>query len=428
MASPDASQTLETFFDLELGGLKQIYKNPNIPIDMTLTIDTVWTVSMTLWDQTGFEVEPYIWQSKGGDGFTGKFQFGYQKPNLQSPLIPFQITNYDSKVEENSFRLTILGNLDFRPNSSCNQANGTVTTVFQKFCDTYGWTLQIDPPLGPSQMMETGRHNIESTELREMQFTKQANESDWSMIQRLVRYCRSSTGKGGYSAHQSLDSNGNKVLMVSQPKDGNQADFSYVVQTQDSEVVSWQPHVSFQGILGSNEIHWNTVQKVSGYDQKVNMTQGLLQPYIPNPGGNPFNPLIQSTPTKPDPSQILQVGGAETFENASVNGALRYRTMGGSSSASLFNNALTGTKEAMYGINGATLVIQGDPNIMTPLQMVQVSFYYPVTDKNLNTGQQLHYTSGLYQISKIIHSIRAGEYLTTLELERPTFLTPASPQ
>ncbi len=68
----------------------------------------------------------------------------------------------------------------------------------------------------------------------------------------------------------------------------------------------------------------------------------------------------------------------------------------------------------------ATLTLVGDPSLgfKDINQNVEVIFYMPSNYFRDTQAKELHYTSDTYSISGIVHSIKSGEYTTTLQLER----------
>jgi hypothetical protein len=79
--------------------------------------------------------------------------------------------------------------------------------------------------------------------------------------------------------------------------------------------------------------------------------------------------------------------------------------------------------EWMDSLN-ATLVIQGDPSVApiltgaTGLATCEVTSYWPINYNTPNATPEKDYTSGVYDIMKVVHQISPGSYTTTLYLTR----------
>jgi hypothetical protein len=270
-------------------------------------------------------------------------------------------------------------------------------------------------------MRDTGLQNSDTTELAEMKHTKWQNETDMSYVNRIIQYCRDGRGRSGYCTVFTDGSNGNpKTLKVFIPDPSKDVSATYTVQAADSNVIHWKPSISVNpSVLGAHDIHFNTTLPISGDNAKLNINQPLMQQQGLLPPSPPVRPLIQSTRPGGDPTQIIQTGGAETFESASVNGAVRNRTGGSPSPYSGFNAYISQAGILNENCRQAELVIIGDPNCPTVGEFVQVNFNYPVTYKNMSAAPQKHYSSGRYRINKIRHEIGvSGLYTTTLSLGR----------
>jgi hypothetical protein len=133
----------------------------------------------------------------------------------------------------------------------------------------------------------------------------------------------------------------------------------------------------------------------------------------------PVQPLLSSLPVKPAPKQLIQVGGAENFESASVQGAMRMRTAGSPSPYAGFNPFLNKAVGIMAACQKAELTVVGDPYAPINGQVIQVNNNYPITYANLNDTPSQDYSSGQWMIVKAVHSISiSGVYLTTFGLNR----------
>jgi hypothetical protein len=140
--------------------------------------------------------------------------------------------------------------------------------------------------------------------------------------------------------------------------------------------------------------------------------------YVTPDNSFPPQPFLQSTPPK-TPTQVYQVGGAEQFESPSVQGAMRNRSMGSKSPYAGFNPALNKSSWLKGICKGAELTVLGDPQCANINDQIQVNDYYPITYKNLQSALVPHYSSGVYRITKIVHSMAVGSvYLTKFDLDR----------
>lgn len=415
-------QPLDTFFNLTMGGMSNIYQDPNIPIDFNLTIERGGSSNfeMTLFDWTGYEVEPNIWRSR--DPITGipggTFSFGYKgKADVASDELSFQLASYGVKWNKGDFTVNMVGTSLLTPLISSNQYNGTIPTLLQDWCNIHGCTLNISPDLGTEYMQEIGVNNSNTTKRREMRHSKYMDESDWAYILRIVSFCRDKSGKGGYAA--SLSSKGGQpTLNITRP-DENSSPSRYIIQDADTNVVNWEPNIDFAGcVWDANDFQVNTHQALTGDQQKMVFQPGVTKQYQIT-DGNAITPLTRSLPQKLDADKIVYFC-SEAMQQQVKSSATRMRTGGQISPLAGMNPHLDSHLKTWLMANNAELTIIGDPTILETGVKVEVVFDYPKNLSIKSLAGQPHYSGGEFYIDTIHHSNHTGEFLTTLSLQRAT--------
>lgn len=189
---PEANQPLMVFFDLTLGNLQRIFVSPECPIDFEFKIAPNPEVTFTLFDVTGFEVEPEIFNARDeATGIPGgSFSFGYLNGGKKSQSWSFQLEDVKTFFKGNSFAITFTGTTLLAPMVSTNQNSGTVQEILEKFCKDHNLQLIVNPEFGKSYMQDTGYNDDRSTEKREMMHHKWVNESDMAYIARILQWAR----------------------------------------------------------------------------------------------------------------------------------------------------------------------------------------------------------------------------------------------
>lgn len=426
MFDPTPFQPLSVYFDMEIGGLSKIYSYPNIPVAMELTLPTkeAPTVVFTLFDEAAKEVEPYLWEGRDpATGYPGgTFQFGYKgEANVDSQKFSFAIQDVNPQYVNNAFSITIYAFItSATPITSSNQLCGTPEQILDQFCKIHKMELEISPPFGKDKMMDIGRTGRNTTEKQEMKFSKNMSYSDWRFINKLLYYCVDQEGKPGYVARL-MDDNGSKKLKVVKVQDSS-ADYTYKFQDTNGVVKEWNPKVSYIPLLDEADTQVNGIQAHTGYEYKQAMNQKLTQDKATLFGKDVYQ-VLGSLPEKDPPSKIDHIC-AENMEDQVVNGSMRQRsapsrTPYGGSLPALYKHI-----QRWMDLNSAELVVLGDPRIDSvteqALTLVEVEFNIPVNYFN-TTANERHYTSGIYPVDSVTHSVAAGTYLTTYQLGRPMF-------
>lgn len=430
---PSGSQPLAVFFDIEMGGVRQIYRSPEIPMEFTFTLDESPSVSFTLFDITGGKVEPQIFQAR--DPVTkipgGTFRFGYLN-GKQSQTWNFQLESYKPVFMGNAFAITVTGATLLTPMISTNQNSGTVKEILEKFCQNHKMKLNITPELGVAYMQDVGYADSGSTGLCEMTHHKWIDESDLSYIARILQWARDSEGKGGYRFFITNDDDGQNILNICRPQNMTPK-YKYTVQAADSVVVSWEPDVSFSNIMGNtNDVHQNSYQRFTGDEQKVVLQQSITKKYQ-ELFGKQESTQIKAVPDKPEANDIVYWDTA-SMPDSVTGSATRSRTGPSASPYAGINPFLNSHLVSWMDSWNARLTILGDPDVMPSLadgnmNLCEVNCFYPVNYQNDSFGaQQKHYTSGIYLIEQVTHIIREGSYLTILDLTRAAADTPEAPE
>lgn len=419
---PAKFQPIQVFFDLKLAELEKIYDGPNIPVDLTFQHSYGGVVTINLFDEAAWEVEPFIWKARdpqtGLPG--GTFKFGYKgtADGIESEEWPFQIKSYKPvwRATDNAFGISIVGTIALSPMMSQNPMSGTVEEVIKQFAKIYDMDYEIDPPLGSDQMIDQGICSRNSTAKKERIMQKLAQEPDWSFLLRALYFAKDAQGKPGYYPVITAR-DGKPFLKIQRPKNTS-SKWSYIVQSENSVVQSWEPELDFGGIMERDDNHINTVSSHTGYSVKHVMHKAVTREFQELLGQDQVQ-IVKSFPPKDDPDQITYKCVEDAPKNV-VSGAIRSRTMGCVTTYGGLDMGLYSHIRRWAGQYKATMKIFGDPRLkigMDESDLVDVTFYTPINYLN-NSWLTPHYTSGKYQIVEVVHEIRSGDYTTTLKLER----------
>lgn len=416
--NPEGSQPLNIFYDFQMGGLNRIYTpDPHIPVECSVRMKEIMEFQITFYDETGFEVEPYLWMAAKSSQTgipRGRLSWGYTQPDKKSPDYPIEAASYSVKFRKNSFALNLHGTLSMAPLLSTNQIHGTVKEICHKIGENHDLEVEIDPPFDPSKMMDAGYVDIDETQLRELRHCKLAHENDWRYLQRVLMYAISQAGKGNYKAFITTGENSSKpVLKVCQPKE-SVVDVSYDLSQPDCPVIEFDPDLNFANVYGAFDTHVNTYQRITGDTCKEVYQPQLTQDYQVTFGKTTY-PLVKASPVRGDAKDIIQVN-SETIDDNVKSHAMRTRTGGSVSPYAGANRSLNQHLREAAGLYAARLQVQGDPTLKPPI-IVEMRVFYPMNYRN-NYIKAEHYTSGKYTCDEIHHEIRMGSYTTTLFLKR----------
>lgn len=418
---PSNQQPLVVFFELNVGGLTNINVNPHVALDFEYKM-VEGSVRISLFDQTGGEVEPYLWaamdpQSKLIDC---TFKYGYKgKVNIDSGDISFQIEHWDVLKGENSYTVNLYGDVLVTPFLSDNPLAGTMEKVFKDFSDIHLFTPVISPALGKDWMKDVGYNDKDSTDFTEMTHRKLATESDMSYIHRIVQdYAVDQNGKGGYRVSRETKDGEFKLHIYK--ADSEESNSTY--DTRVTPVVLWNPTIcGSAGIWGAGNTDYNTYERCTGYEIKGNMSHAALEQYQTTLGADVKNtPIITQ---KPDPgagAKDLTYTCADNMPDDVTKNSVRSRSGGSISPYAGINRPMNQALGAWMECMDGTLTILGDPKL-DPWKkdlIVEVDDYYPNTWTDSPVAGQKHYSSGKYMTDEITHVIKMGEYTSILELER----------
>jgi len=425
MFNPQKFQTIVPYFDLEMGGLKRIYDNPNIPIEfeMTLSKNNYPTVMFSLFDEAGWEVEPFIKDSRNPEtGLPGgSFQFGYKgDANIDSPKYGFNIQNVKPGYRNNAFYVNIYGFLaTASPLISSNQFSGTLEEVIYDWAELHKFDdVIIEPKFGKSKMTERGFSDSDSTVKSEKRHSKLMHESDWRFLQRILYYAVDEQGRPGYYPVITSE-NGESILRIVRSQDAT-ADYAYKVQDKDSVVRSWDYDITYIPILDSSDTHFNAHHKINGYTVKSSLNQKVTEKYQELLGYSAYE-MAYSLPPKEPPSQIRHMC-AEQMEEEVTKGAIRARSRSANVGGASVLPELYSHIKRWAGLNTATLEVCGDPRIQVVnpnngISLVDVDFRTPQNWFNTSVSEK-HYSAGTWMLSEVRHSLGLSGFTSTLSLER----------
>jgi hypothetical protein len=411
---PAPHQPLQVFFDLQLGGLERIYERPNIPVSFSMHLSASGVIGdfqMTLFDEAGFEVEPYIWQSRNQSRFPeGRLKFGYKgsAAGIESEEYLFMSYGYKPTFEDNAFSINMFGTGHTGPISSCNPISGTVEQILKEFCRIHEMELEIDPPLGPQHMQETGRTNRDTTEPREMKHSKISNEPDWRYLNRILYHAVDQEGKHGYRPFLT-SKGGRRLLRVIRPKMGT-SKYRYIVQEKSSVVLSWRPDITFMGPFDENDSFYHGHERNTGAQRKVALNRAVTESFQET-FDQDITALSLANPPQEPPDQLIYRYPEKMPKNVTKN-SIRSRHGGTTSGFAGINPIVTRHVNSWLNANSAVLKIAGDPRV-EPGYQCEVLFYYPMNFLNQTFSNRLHYTSDLYWVTDVIHDINPFEGFTT---------------
>lgn len=429
--NPAEHQPLRPYFDLEIGNLKRIYEYPEVPseFELKLSLDGLARVEFDVFDVTGADIEPEIWRSiDPNTGVpTGYFEFGFIG-GKRSDRYQFQIDEYIPESWNNGYMIKIKGFCPtYTPIMSNNQLSGTLEDVIKEFCEIHRLDYKIDPPFGPTYMKDVGYNDNKNTELMEMRHHKWVNETDMAYLERILSWARDQEGKGGYRWHISPEGDNNGTLCITLPKNQG-TKHKYVVQDKDTVVIKWSPVVSFNAAaFGANDIQQVQYERSTGDELKVVNQQQLTERYQCT-GGLPNSAKVKSLPSKEDADKQVYTNTENMPQN--VTSAIRIRP-GASVSAKAGTNP-TINAHLLTWMNSftGTLHILGDPGLKLNMDgsrlLVDIVNYWPVNPQNRNAPRKIHYTSGIYWVYEIRHTISDAGFETYLEVERANSETPES--
>lgn len=416
-------------FELEIGGLTNMYKYDGdmatIPMSMELketTIMGMGTLTFVVFDDTGFDIEPYLWIGRDETRCNvpaGRIRWGYtaQKGENLSEWRDFQLDGYNVAIGKNYFTLTATSILTgVTPLMGCNQYSGTLMECINKFVSIHNYVLEVNPAIDESRI-KTMDPSGKTTEMRAARFTKTNEETDLSFIQRLIRdYAVSSDGKVGYTVSFVTEGGINK-LKITLPENAPLV-AQYVVQAKNSVVVEWNPNISFTGIasMGASQVRINGTHPITGDNHKVALDFQTTQKKGSELGSSAVTPDVRAYPDVGIASTDRQFC-SETMEDNVTSQGLRIRKGASFDPITGYSKALSDhLTQALYN-NTATLTILGDPYIK-PGTQIEILYYYPSSLRFPGAPSRKHYTSGTYFCSEVKHNITNGKYLTMLTLNR----------
>ena len=429
--NPALYQPLNIFFDFEIANsvLKRIYYLPNLPIDFTATIKTgLSTFTCSLFDDTGYDVEPYL--NFGEGSVKGFIQWGYSGTGFErkSQKMPFDLSGYNVAVGVNSFVLTIDGTFTHvEAVYNTTPMSGTLNQIITIFADRYNVDIDFDDDLviqGGNSFLK-GLSQDHTTELKEEEFHKQASESDFAFIKRILgKFVVDKQGKVGHPIYITHDPETSKtVLKIANKEKASRTittnsevqELLYVVQSPDSSVIEWAPELNFSSVtaMGGSNLVGMAIQAISGQDTVSAANEKLSDANIQHVQKGEFQPIFtpEADRRATIPTQATQVG--ENLDNRSSRIVAQPSRAPGAERIDVLNKHVNQRKNIK-----ASLTLIGDPALV-PDKTCTVIYNYPSSiSRRDNTQKISHYSSGDYYVEQAIHTISAGLYTTVLELSR----------
>lgn len=427
MFYPQEIQPSASIFDIELGDLKRIYtydpQGPATPMSLSLVERGsmgLGEVTFTLFDDTGYDIEPYFWLSRDiekNNAPIGRIRWGYsaQGEMKLSTWRNFQLIGYNVAVGRNSFTITGSGLLTSATLiGGCNAYSGTWHECIDKIAAKHNYKLQIVPPVDESKILVPDPSG-NTTELRIPRFNKIATDTDLTFLKSLIPYAISADGKRGYTLSVNTE-NDQDTIRIQLPEYAQKVDNDYIVQDKNSVVLEWSPNIQFNGMAGftTNQVVTNSYQHLTGDEQKEVYDYRLTKEMTSNLGKVMDSTDIIAYPRHSNPTRIKQIC-SECADDQVKNMGVRQHA--GSSNPLRFESDLS--RNIAMRLNGihASLKVLGDPYLV-PGKLINVIFYYPTSVRDSSGANNLHYTSGQYYIYEVTHEIINGTYTTKLDLGR----------
>lgn len=431
------TQPNNIFFDLEIGGLRRIYEMPQTPLALNVSLTpAIGRFSVSLLDDSGYDVEPYLWGAQGASGIPkGIVQWGYTgRLNVASPRIPFQLVRYAPTIGRNEFTLELEGFFTFsEADHNSGILHGTLKEIIETYSERYDLVVDLDELGAASQL---GLAQGPTTELKEKEFYKDATESDHSFLKRIVDKfgVSAADGKAGFWTMTTVDTDPSTgqpraVLKIKNPERVPN-EYTWRVQGEDSVVLSWAPDISFipHAVLGGGGLVVNSHQDITDHEMAIAYNEELAAQYSPKivPGGitTDVKPVTGRSPRQAMQYPMEAMDPDITDHAVKVVGQPGYEPQ--MALLDGLNTYLQGQSYLYQGI----LTIIGDPRVQ-PARTCVVDYRLPSsTTRDIRSGRvgdplagqirraTQHYTAGLYFIDSVTHSITPGQYTTTLNLRR----------
>jgi hypothetical protein len=411
-------QPINTFYEVEMGGMSEIYRYPQHPVSMKVDLDVTKTgkVEFSLFDDTGFIVESYLWASGG----KARIRWGYFHNGgmIASPFYNVILLNYKVVVGKNYFTLNVNGMLSGEAAFESKAYSGTLHEVIDKFAKDYGYKVEFTPPISKKYLRGLDPSG-KTTLIKDWEFRKPANKTDGAWIAEIIRqYARSESGVGGYDVIFTENKDGEKVMrMVLADQVDNR--WRWTVQEKNSNVLDWQPEidVNLSAGFGNKEIVSQGIAEVTGNLTKIVANRENIRRFTPRVAGG--------DETFDSPTPIMS-GAQNVYENSEsvprdiANRGVRVRPNTTINKYLDLNPIFSGVaiEQIQQTIKG-TLVILGDPEVTNGYRC-DIKFLYPAALRFFVDGYRPpeHYSSGTYYINQVVHDIKVGSYLTTLQVSR----------
>lgn len=416
---PLRGQPNNIYFRFEIGGRVLTIENKDTPIsmDVNMKIGGFHDFQVVLLDDTGCDVEPYIWSSMAGGGIggipLGSLEWGYTAHIPEaSKRYQIQISKYRPIIGRNLFMMQIQGNITYAmSHMRSSTLKGTLEECLDQYCARHNLDLDKDELMPMLVTDPTG----ETTQYREQVHVKQVNETDVGFIKRIVdQFARLPSGEGRFFIeHVTGTGGGRDVLRVKNPQTLEVVRW-YVVQEQDSVVYEWAPDLEFQPYVAmqGGQLVTTGTQMITGHETMQYLNDTTAEAYQPYIGPKVFTQQMDVLSTFPFQTVM------DTMDQVAELNAIRQMAEASAQPQPSQAYAINSFLDQNIAKNKATLVVLGDP-LLEPGYKVHVHFKMPSSvHKNL-PNEGVHYTSGFYLMETVQHSITAsGQYLTTLGLVR----------
>ncbi len=393
-----------------LTGISIISVKPNNIIDFEFQkmINGIGKFRMTLFDESGYDIEEKIVKNKG----TIKFRYGYNNEYNMSPWYTGKVLNYTIDFQTNGSIINFSGlSLGWEMNSNKTfkgfNANQKISDIVKEIGKQYDFTDET-MIVEPTKSVQT-RDDIEKTELINKAFLQKGETSLQFILKTLRQYAINKDGQGDYVCY--FEEVNNKSILHFHTKwygeleDDKKKRVPAFTQfkSKNSPVLNFRPNwsVSMLQIYGSGSqftpsFDADTKEFDIDFKHLQQDAQGTVSK-APKSNIEDLLPLTKEGTVKEELLNTFSVT-AEAFRTTNEAKAASANTFSGYYAGAL----------------GGTLDIIGTTNIGL-INKIAVIIY----QNHLKTAlspKMVHWISGYFRVTKIVDKIKLGSFTTSLDL------------
>jgi hypothetical protein len=323
------------------------------------------------------------------------------------------ITSYTPNIGRNFFTFSILGIISKATNLlASSNISGTIEECINTYCDIHeiGWD-GFEPPLNKDLMKSTDK-TAHTTTYTEDNYVRQQNEKDFQFIKRIIEnYTVDNEGVAGYQVVHTTE-NGKNKLITRNPNAMVVTDH-YIVQSENSQVIQWSPEIKMSAAASDqgSALDMNSIQPGTGDEQQTSYNDFITKKARID--GNITQTIKNSANL--NSSQIKYAG---SLDNSELLGkSVSNIAQGTVEPTTIFNKGLNRFLTSNNLKNLGTLTVEGNPHIQ-PATKIEITYFYPHSYNSSSGTGRKHYTSGIYSVLNVSHSVELGNFITTLTVMR----------